>query len=105
MRLRSSVLRTSQWPAPSGGQKLKRQQRILGIESIGIHDNFFELGGHSLYATQVISRLCGAFELEVPLKVTLVLLTKLVPVIVTLAPAAADEGEILVIVGGRVIPM
>lgn len=41
---------------------------VLGIEQVGIHDNFFELGGHSLLATQVMSRLRGALQLEVPVR-------------------------------------
>jgi len=40
----------------------------LKIEKIGIHDNFFELGGHSLLATQVLSRVRGALEEEIPLR-------------------------------------
>ncbi|MEM7134559.1 MAG: amino acid adenylation domain-containing protein [Chloroflexota bacterium] len=35
---------------------------------IGIYDNFFTLGGHSLLATQVISRVRGQLNLEIPLK-------------------------------------
>ncbi len=41
---------------------------VLGRQTIGIHDNFFELGGHSLRATQLISRLRLAFEVEIPLR-------------------------------------
>jgi amino acid adenylation domain-containing protein len=40
---------------------------VLGLRQVGIHDNFFELGGHSLLATQVISRVCGVFQLDFPL--------------------------------------
>jgi amino acid adenylation domain-containing protein len=41
--------------------------QLLGVEQIGVHDNFFQLGGHSLNATQVISRVRRAFEVEIPL--------------------------------------
>jgi amino acid adenylation domain-containing protein/non-ribosomal peptide synthase protein (TIGR01720 family) len=41
---------------------------VLTIEQIGIEDNFFALGGHSLIATQLISRVCKTFAIELPLK-------------------------------------
>jgi acyl transferase domain-containing protein/acyl carrier protein len=43
-------------------------QEKLGIEKIGIDDNFFELGGDSLIATQIISRICDKFQVELPLR-------------------------------------
>lgn len=41
---------------------------VLRVESVGIDDNFLELGGHSLFATQIVSRLRGALQKEVPLQ-------------------------------------
>jgi acyl carrier protein len=43
-------------------------RQVLGVERVGVNDNFFDLGGHSLIATQVVSRLCDAFNLELPLR-------------------------------------
>ncbi|NEQ89181.1 MAG: AMP-dependent synthetase, partial [Moorea sp. SIO2I5] len=43
-------------------------QELLGVSQVGIYDNFFELGGNSLLATQVISRLRKAFEMELTLQ-------------------------------------
>jgi len=43
-------------------------QELLGVSQVSIYDNFFELGGNSVLATQVISRLRQAFEMELNLK-------------------------------------
>ena len=40
----------------------------LAPETIGVHDSFFELGGHSLLATQVIAKMRGQLDVDVPLK-------------------------------------
>lgn len=37
---------------------------VLGIGKIGIEDGFFAVGGHSLSATQVVSRIQDAFQIE-----------------------------------------
>jgi amino acid adenylation domain-containing protein len=42
---------------------------VLGVTRIGINDNFFtQLGGHSLTATQLISRVREAFDIELPIR-------------------------------------
>lgn len=41
---------------------------VLGLERVSIQDDFFKLGGDSLLAAQAISRVCDAFEVELPLR-------------------------------------
>jgi amino acid adenylation domain-containing protein len=41
---------------------------VLHLEKIGINDDFFELGGNSLLATQIVSRVQKAFEINLPLR-------------------------------------
>jgi amino acid adenylation domain-containing protein len=41
--------------------------KLLRINRVGINDNYFELGGDSLLATQLVSQVRGAFEVELPL--------------------------------------
>jgi amino acid adenylation domain-containing protein len=72
-------------PAPGGGRpELGREYvapegevqeklasiwaEVLRVERVGAMDNFFELGGHSLMATQVLSRVEEAFDVELPLR-------------------------------------
>jgi acyl-coenzyme A synthetase/AMP-(fatty) acid ligase/acyl carrier protein len=48
-------------------QLTKIWEKVLSKKTIGVHDNFFEQGGDSLLATQVVSRLRQAFQVELPL--------------------------------------
>ena len=41
---------------------------VLKLPQVGVEENFFELGGHSLLATQAISRIRGAFRVQLPLR-------------------------------------
>jgi len=41
---------------------------VLKVSPVGVHDNFLDLGGHSLTATQVVSRVISAFQVDVPLQ-------------------------------------
>jgi non-ribosomal peptide synthetase component F/alpha-ketoglutarate-dependent taurine dioxygenase len=41
---------------------------VLGVARVGRHDDFFALKGHSLLATQVLSRIRDAFDVQLPLR-------------------------------------
>ncbi|MCP4662121.1 MAG: amino acid adenylation domain-containing protein, partial [bacterium] len=41
---------------------------VLDLEQVGTDESFFDLGGQSLLATQVVSRIREAFEIELPLQ-------------------------------------
>lgn len=42
---------------------------LLGYKRVSIHDDFFELGGHSLSVTQLLSRVCETFSVNIPMRV------------------------------------
>jgi amino acid adenylation domain-containing protein len=42
-------------------------KQVMRCEHLGVHDDFFDLGGHSILAMRVVSRICAAFGVRVPL--------------------------------------
>jgi len=61
----------SAFVAPRDATELQLSQiwsAVFGIHPIGVNDNFFDLGGNSLLATQVISRIQEAFEIQLSLR-------------------------------------
>jgi amino acid adenylation domain-containing protein len=42
-------------------------QKVLGIESVGVHDNFFDLGGHSLMLAKAHTQMQELFNRELPM--------------------------------------
>jgi acyl carrier protein len=43
-------------------------RQVLEVERVGVEDDFFELGGDSVVATQLLSRVKGAFSVNVALR-------------------------------------
>ncbi|WP_395682720.1 amino acid adenylation domain-containing protein [Inquilinus sp.] len=71
---------------------------VLHLEAVSISDDFFALGGHSLRATQVISRLRAALEVDLPVKAVFEHPTvlRLAPVVTAaLRDGGTAEAEIL----------
>ena len=71
-------------------------REVLGVEKVGILDSFFELGGHSLLATRVVSRLCEAFDIELPVSSLFESITvaELTDCIVQIMAGQLDSGEV-----------
>jgi len=42
--------------------------QVLNVEQVGVNDDFFQLGGTSLMATQLLSYIYDAFQVELTLK-------------------------------------
>jgi amino acid adenylation domain-containing protein len=90
--------------APSDELELKLTriwERVLGIDSIGVHDNFFELGGHSLLAVRLFAQIEKLFGKNFPLATLFS-----APTVKQLARALREEGwqaawsSLVVIQGG-----
>jgi amino acid adenylation domain-containing protein len=66
---------------------------VLKTKQIGVNDNFFDLGGHSLLATQIVSRVCRAFSVTLPLR-TLFECPTVAQLAEQVEQALASEGKI-----------
>ena len=83
---------------------------VLGAaaaDPIGAMDNFFVRGGHSLMATQVVSRVRSAFQVELPLRVMFETPTveAVARQIDTLRPTQSDIAAIVPMAQGGVSPL
>ncbi len=70
----------------------------LGIGEIGVEDNFFDLGGDSLLASQIVSRLQRAFEVNISMaglfdEPTILGLAQLIEAIRAEREETPDDGE------------
>jgi amino acid adenylation domain-containing protein len=54
--------------SPIEEQLARIWEKILSVESVGVHDNFFDVGGHSLAATRIVSEVIKQFGVQVPLQ-------------------------------------
>jgi acyl carrier protein len=70
--------------------------RVLGVDPIGRQDEFLDLGGDSVFATQIISQIRDAFQVEVPMMGFLETITvaSLAMTILQLQSAKADPDEL-----------
>lgn len=67
----AAAARTKPYRQPSNEVEAKIAevwQEALGVQPIGLDDDFFELGGNSLVGLQILSRLRGEFQVELPLR-------------------------------------
>jgi acyl carrier protein len=71
-------------------------QEVLGVPVAGIEDNFLALGGHSLVAMKLITRIRGAFEIDLPLR-TLYETANLEELGVAIANAQAAQADAAVL--------
>ncbi len=72
---------------------VRMYQELLGIDGVGVHDNFFQLGGNSLIGMQLISRLRGEYEIELPLSALFEALTA-AELAVTVQEKISEKGEV-----------
>ncbi|HYO73087.1 MAG TPA: amino acid adenylation domain-containing protein, partial [Archangium sp.] len=67
----SPHLRSPPYSAPSTPTEQRLAAlwaQVLRVPQVGRDDGFFSLGGHSLLATQVMARLAGTFDIDLPLR-------------------------------------
>jgi len=69
-KLKVALVISYETPQNNIEKVISRQiEEVLKIEDVGRNDNFFSLGGDSLRATQVVTRLNEAYDLQMPVTV------------------------------------
>lgn len=70
LEIKSDSIKNSEFENITPTQELIKNisRELIGHNNISINDNFFDIGGHSILATQAVSRIREAFNIDFPIK-------------------------------------